>query len=51
MYYPDPRHSQDNFDSWLDKCPFDWERIEQKKDDNQYDTVSIRFYVLAEEAE
>ena len=48
MPYPDPRHSQENFDSWLEKCPFDWEQFERKEDDTYYDTVSIRFYVLTE---
>ena len=46
MTYPDPRHNEDNFYSWLDNGPFDWEHNGRKNEDDDYDLVTIRFYVL-----
>jgi hypothetical protein len=48
MPYPDPSHSEENFDSWLEKCPFDWDRGERNESDTYYDLLTIRFYVLRE---
>ena len=46
MPYPDPRHSEENFRQWLKNSPFDWEHETRLEEDDDYDLVTIRFYVL-----